>query len=170
MRAAKWRRELVNKTWNQTPAGSGADEDYRPDRHIGYPPDDRASAHHRVPELEPFVEGCLSLLGEVPRDGETRTGFFLFLLGAADGFWDRFGLEDARFPAYAEDLLQRFELDPGQAATLVTAIPQLPRQGPARDALLEGARTLDLWLDSGGSNPLLRVKELIPVWRRTLAR
>jgi hypothetical protein len=153
------------ETWNQTPDGKPVATEHHPDRHLGYPPEKPAS-EPSVQALEPFIQGCLSLLPEIPGEVGPRMGFLLFVLGAASRFWERFQLDDGRFDAYAEELLTRFGLGLSQAATFLGAIPQLPRYGPARDALVEGEQTLDLWLDSRDTNVMLRVKALIPEWRQ----
>lgn len=162
----------MTKTWRDTPDGRpvAADEDL--DRHLGYPPrrtaEGGAARQPAVPALEPFIQGCATLL---PDSDETsvRTGLSLFVLGAADRFWQREDLDETRFPSYARQLLQRFGLRSEQAVTLVAALPQLRTDERAAAALGEGAETLDLWLESRDSNLMLRVKELIPRWRRAFA-
>jgi hypothetical protein len=122
----------------------------------------------RIPALEPFVEGCAAALPELS-DGDSgpRLGFSLFLLGAADRFWERSRLDDGRFPAYAEGLLRRLGMNAPEAATLAASTPRLAEADErAREALAEGAETLDAWLDSHDSNLFLRLTELVPRWRR----
>ena len=155
----------MSETRNQTRDGKSADDEAHP----GHPP--AGAARERSDQaFEPFIQGCMSLLPEIPGEVGPRMGFLLFLLGAADRFWERFQLDDRRFDAYAQGLLNRFGLGHSQAATFVGAIPRLPRYGPARDALVEGEQTLDLWLDSRDANVLLRVQELIPMWRRIASK
>jgi len=155
----------VPKIWQQTPDGRPIADDYRPDHQPSHSPASE-TGDSDIPELEPFLQGCLILFPEVSDEVGPRTGFFLFVLGAVDHFWQRFQLDDSRYGAYAQRLLRRFGLDWEQAASLVEALPRLPRQGPAWDALCNGAQTLALWLDSRDTNVMLRVKELIPEWRR----
>jgi hypothetical protein len=73
--------------------------------------------------------------GEPPRDGKA----LLFVLGAADRLWARAGLDDLRFPPYAEQLVGRLAVRSGGAASLVAALPQLPHDPFASRALRQGA-------------------------------
>lgn len=120
----------------------------------------------RVRELEPFLQGCLSVLPGRLEKGRIRLGVFLFLLGVADRFWTLQGLDDRRFPSYAEGLLRRFGLSAPRAATLVSALPQLPGEASAQRALVQGGDALETWLRSRDPNVVLQLKELIAEWRR----
>ena len=155
----------MSKIWQQTPDGRPIAGDYRPDHQPGHSAVSELG-ETGTPELERFIQGCSMLLPEAAEEPGPRTGFYLFVLGAADHYWQRFQLDDALYGSYSERLLRRFGLDWEQAAALVEALPRLPRQGPAWDALCNGAETLALWLDSHDTNVLLRVQDLVPQWRR----
>lgn len=120
----------------------------------------------RLAELEPFVQACLSLLPDQPEGGRARTGRLLFVLGAADRFWDLKGLDDGRFGAYSESLLRRFGMSPSQAATLSAALPQLTADPLALSAMIQGGDALQDWILSRDPNVALRLTELIAEWRR----
>jgi len=120
----------------------------------------------RVMELEPFLEGCLSVLPERMERGQTRLGVLLFLLGAVDRFWALQGLDSRRFQPCAEGLLRRFGLSPDHAATLTATLPRVPEDSFASRALNEGGDTLETWLNSRDPNVALRLTELVAEWRR----
>lgn len=126
----------------------------------------RAGRDPRLQVLQPFIDACLSVLPDGPFTGNARTGVFLFLLGAADRFWWRMGLDDQRFPAFAESLLQMHGLSPAEAATLAMSLPQVRERPEAREALLEGSETLEHWLDGHDNNSVLRLQELVLHWQR----
>ena len=72
----------------------------------GIPPANSRDRDPRLEILQPFVDACLVMLPEEPLTVNGRIGVLLFLLGAADRLWVRLYLGDARFPAFAESLLQ----------------------------------------------------------------
>lgn len=151
--------------WQQSPDGRATAVD--PD--LGRPVDHlepAAPADPKVRELEPFLQACVSVFPEPLEKGRPRLGFFLFALGAADRFWGLYGLDDRRFPPYAESLLRRFGASSEQAATLVAALPQVPADPFAGQALSEGGEALETWLRSRDSNVALRLTELVADWRR----
>jgi hypothetical protein len=119
-----------------------------------------------VAELEPFLQGCMSVLPERLEHGQIRLGVFLFLLGAVDRFWTLRDLDDRYFQLYAENLLRRFALSPPRAATLVAALPQVSAEPFANRVLNQGGDTLEDWLHSRDSNVALRLTELIAEWGR----
>jgi hypothetical protein len=120
----------------------------------------------RLAELEPFLQGCMSVLPKRLEQGQIRLGAFLFLLGAVDRFWTLRGLDDRYFQPFAESLLRRFALSPPRAATLVAALPQVSREPFANRALKQGGDTLEDWLHSRDPNVALRLTELIAEWGR----
>jgi hydroxyacylglutathione hydrolase len=91
---------------------------------------------NRLMELEPFVQGCLGVLPDLVEQGQIPLGAFLFLLAATDRFWSLQRLDDGRFQPYAESLLRRSGLSARLAATLVSALPQLPGEPSARRAMV----------------------------------
>lgn len=149
-------------SWRQTPDGRPSPDEISSDRHVGAGPG--ATAELLIPTLEPFIEGTVAAMPE-SRDDGVRLGLLLFLLGAADRFWDRKGIDDARFPAYAESLLRRLGVAADRAATLVAALPQLPGDDPAREVLTQGGDTLEEWMSSHNQNVFLAVTEHAPRWR-----
>jgi len=135
------------------------------------PPDQtRQSAHPAARpdfgELEVFRRACLSALPEGLVEPKLRTGFCLFMLGAADRYWFRLHLDDSRFQPYAEDLLCGLGLRPQTAATIVSALPQLMGDDAARSAILEGAEVFDAWRETDDPNVMLRLRDLAPGWKR----
>ena len=134
----------------------------------GAKPSDHGHGTHdpRLKVLQPFIDACLSMLPDPPPTGNARLGFLLFLLGAADRLWQRLDLDETRFPAFAMALLQRHGLPAPEATTLAFALPQVGEEGMARDALVEGAETLEDWLDGHDGNSVMRLGELITRWRR----
>jgi hypothetical protein len=162
---AKKRTENMQRIWRQSPEGKavavGGDVNDRPvDCLQG---DDLGNP--RIMELEPFLQGCLSVLPDRLEHGQIRVGVFLFLLGAADRFWSLQGLDDRHFQPYAESLLRRLGLSAQHAATLVSALPQLPAEPSARRALVQGGDALETWLRSRDPNVALQLTELIGEWR-----
>jgi len=121
---------------------------------------------HRIRTLRVFFRACLTTLPDKPLDAKARTGFFLFLLGATDRYWHRLGLNDEQFPVFTEALMAENGISEAEATTLSAALPQVREQEFGRDALLEGAEALDLWLDSHDKNAVMRVGELIQQWSR----
>jgi hypothetical protein len=101
-----------------------------------------------------------------PGAARVRLGLICFLLGAGDRLWGLKGLDDRAFADWAEWLLGRLGLGPGQAATLVGALPQLPGDPFAARAMAEGGETLEDWLRAHDGNAILRLKELVSDWRR----
>ncbi len=101
-----------------------------------------------------------------PEDGRARTGRLLFVLGAADRFWDLKGLDDGRFGAYSESLLRCFGMSPSQAATLSAALPQLTGDPLALSAMIQGGDALQDWIRSRDPNVAMRLTQLIAEWRR----
>lgn len=154
--------------WEETPDGRLIAHGDDLSRHLAYPPTETKTDLPEIAEFAPFIEGCLALYPEIT-DAGARAGFSLFILGATDRFWYRFEMDDQRFTGYAQHLLQRFGLDAEQAATLATRTAQLSEHPPARQALRQGAETLDLWLDSRDANVMLRVKDLLITWQRAFA-
>jgi hypothetical protein len=154
----------MDQIWQQSPDGRAIAIEVPHDRNAEALEGSRDEP--TVVALEPFVAGCLSTLPERPHASRERLGFFLFVLGAADRFWAREGLDDSRFPRYAESLLQRLGLRPETAATLAPDVSLLPTQGPVAEAMAEGGETLDEWLATRDSNVPLRIKELLPRWSR----
>lgn len=152
----------MSSSWRQTPDGRPSNVEYSPDRDAGAP--ERSPPEPRLPSLEPFIEGTIAAMPEMRDDG-ARLGLLLFLLGAADRFWDRNGLDDTRYPRYAESLLRRLGADAERAATLVAALAQLPEDDPAREVLTQGGDTFDQWLSSHNQNIFLIVTEYAPRWR-----
>jgi hypothetical protein len=120
----------------------------------------------RLQALQPFIDACLTVLPDGPLAGNVRLGVFLFLLGAADRLWQRLSLDEQRFPAFAEALLELHGLSAEEAATLALTLPQIRDNEAAREVLLEGAETLDHWLDGHDSNSVLRLNELVLHWRQ----
>jgi hypothetical protein len=152
--------------WRQSPDGRAvAATDHPDDRAMGSPEATEGN-EPRLRELEPFLEACMSLAPEPSEGEQVRLGFVLFALGAADRFWSLYGLDEHRFPAYAERLLARFGTAPEKAATLVAALPQVAGDPLGDHALREGGDTLDSWLQSRDPNVVLRLKELVAQWRR----
>jgi hypothetical protein len=127
----------------------------------------QASPDRRTQVLELFIEACLAVLPEGALAGNARVGFFLYLLGAADRLWQRLDLDPKRFPAFAEELLQRQGVPASTAATLAFALPQVREQGLARETFLEAAETLDDWLDSRDNDRVMGLGELLLRWRRS---
>jgi hypothetical protein len=109
--------------------------------------------------MQPFTEACLSLLPDRPLTGVARTGLCLFLLGACDQLWQRLGLQDSQFPDFASDMLQQQGLSAAAATTLAFTLPQLMEVDFAREILLEGASTLDEWLDGHDANCAMRLTD-----------
>jgi hypothetical protein len=134
-------------------------------------PDDATSDAHNQPVdeqlniLQPFIDACLVIAPEQSLNGHSRTGLLLFLLGAADEFWRRHELDDTRFPAFAQSLLQRSGVSGPAAATLSDTLPQLMSVEIARETFQEGAETLNDWLNSHDSNSVLRLTEVINRWQ-----
>jgi hypothetical protein len=155
----------MHRIWRQTPDGRPAATNVSRNRN----PEalERRSDNLPVVELAPFVDGCLTMLPERSRDNGERMGFFLFLLGAGDRFWELNGLDDKRFPAYTESLLRRLDVPAETAATIAADLSLLPKDGPVGEAMVHGRETLDEWIASGDPNIPLRVKELMPRWRQT---
>ena len=116
--------------------------------------------------LQPFLDGCMSVVPDTRLTRRARTGIFLFMLGAADRLWARLSLDDARFPAFAATLLRQRGLSADEALTLAYALPSVREDESARECLLEGAATLDVWLDGHDANAILRLGELIAGWQR----
>ena len=115
--------------------------------------------------MQPFIDACSAALPERPSSAAGRLGFFLFLLGAADRFWYRQGLDDRRFPAFAARLLQsQGGIAASEAVTIAGALPQLRSVAAARAVIAEGASMMDLWLDSHDLTAVLRITELLPHW------
>jgi hypothetical protein len=135
--------------------------DYRHDQGPREPP-----AHAAALEImRPFIAACEAVLPDDPAHGNTRLGLFVFLLGAADRLWQREGLDDARFPAFAEQLLRARGVPATAASTLSFTLPQLRGIEIARDMLLEGAAAMDDWLASRDGNRVLRLPELLADWQ-----
>ena len=151
--------------WCQSPDGRPMAPAGDLDRALGRPPRGTPDAI-RISELEPFIQGCLSLLPDSLEEGRLRLGFLLFTLGAVDRFWAIHGLDDRRFQPYAEQVLERFGVSPGVAATLVAALPQLPGDPFALETLRQGAETLESWVLSRDPNVALGLHELMAHWRR----
>jgi hypothetical protein len=163
---AEKRTEGITRVWRQSPEGKavavGGDVNERPvDSLQGADLEDP-----RLMELEPFLQGCLSVLPNPLEQGQTRLRVLLFLLGAADRFWSLQRLDDRRFHPYAESLLRRSGLSAQLAATLVSALPQLPEEPSARRAMVQGGDALETWLRSRDPNVALQLKELIGESRR----
>ena len=119
----------------------------------------------RLAVMQPFIDACQAVVPEHPADGNARLGLFIFLLGAADRLWQRQGLDDARFPAFAEALLRSQGVPAPAASTVAFALPELRDIEAARDMLLEGAAAMDRWLGSHNGNSVLRLPELLADWR-----
>jgi hypothetical protein len=164
--SAEKRIEDINRVWCQSPGGKAVAVGEAVDEH----PVDRLQRVNRedpqIMELEPFLEGCLSVLPDRLEQGQIRLGVLLFLLGAADRFWSLQKLDDRRFQPYAESLLLRSGLSAPLAATLVSALPQLAGEPSARGAMVQGGEALETWLRSRDPNVALQLTELIREWRR----
>lgn len=125
----------------------------------GDPPEEAA----RV--MQPFVDACLAVVPERPLSTGGSLGPFLFLLGAADRFWQRLGLDDRRFPAFAAELLKsQGGVAASEAVTISAALPQLRDVPTASAVIAEGAAVMDTWLDSHDPDAVLRITELLPQW------
>jgi hypothetical protein len=116
------------------------------------------------PPIRPFVDGCAALLPNDIDPDRVRLGFCLFLIGAADRFWHRKGLDGARFPNVAAAILEQQGIDAAAATTLASVLPQVRETGRGRELILEGAELMDLWLDSRDANCLLQVTDLARAW------
>lgn len=141
-------------------------------------PDGRTTGYHkeaapgaqdavtqRLEVMQPFIDACEAVIPQHPADGNTRLGLFVFLLGAADRLWQREGLDDARFPAFAEALLRSQGVPATAASTVAFALPELRGIEAARDMLLEGAAAMDRWRESHDGNSVLRLPDLLADWR-----
>lgn len=159
------RDPAVDPIWQQSPDGRPVKAEGDFSQALGSAGPDTPDIP-RLRELEPFLQSCASMLPASLEDGQIRLGLLLFVLGAADRFWSIHGLDDSRFPPYAESLLERFGLSPKLAATVVAALPQLPEDAFARTTLRQGGDTLESWLASRDPNVTLWLTELIAGWRR----
>ena len=157
-------KRVDEQVWMQSPDGRVVRVDGDLGRPVGVP--ERALRDPLIRELEPFLQGCASVLSESRGDGRSRLGYLLFALGAVDRFWSVRGLDDARFPPYATGLSQRSGIPADQAATLVAALPRLTEEAFACRALLQGGDALESWLQSRDPNVVLRLTELVAEWRR----
>jgi hypothetical protein len=155
----------TKRIWRQSPDGRPvAARGDGNDRRVDSPPRERTD-DPQIIELQAFLEACLSVIPERLEQGPNRLGVLLFLLGAADRFWELYGLDDRGFQPYAESLLRRFGLSADEAATLVAALPQLPGQASARRAMVLGGDALETWVRSHDPNVALQLTELVAAWR-----
>ena len=122
-------------------------------------------AEEAVRAMGPFIDACLAAMPERPLSAGGRIGLFLFQLGAADRFWQRHGLNDRHFPAFAAQLLQlKGGVAASEAMAISTALPQLRGVAAASAVIAEGAAVMDTWLDSHDTAVVLCLTELLPQW------
>jgi hypothetical protein len=117
--------------------------------------------------MQSFIDACQMMLPDGFSTGNARIGLFLFLLGASDRMWQRLNLDDSRFPPFATSLLESLGVAASAATALCAELPQLRHSAVAREALLEGAESMDIWLDGHDPNSLLRLKDLVLQWQKT---
>jgi hypothetical protein len=129
-------------------------------------PDRPAAADPALSLLQPFIDSCLTVIPEGTLSGAGRTGFVLFLIGAADQMWTHYGLDPRRFAAFAANLLQLHGVESDAAATIALNLPRLPESAPARAALVEGAEVFAQWREGHDPNAVLRLTQLAPRWQR----
>ena len=130
----------------------------------------KTSFEQRLGALEPFIEASLAVMPMRPLSTDRRLGLFLFFLGAADRMWQRNNLDDARFPRFAERLLQLHGVPASSATALANDLPRLREVAAARDAMREGAEVFEQWMDGHDVDAVLRLIELIPHWDDLRAR
>ena len=115
--------------------------------------------------LLPFVDGCMRMLPHELDIDRIRLGLSLFLLGAIDRYWQRGSVDDRLFPAAADTLLGKHDMNPG-TAFIAAAAPQVRGAQHGRSILLQGGELMDMWLDSRDANTLLGLPELARDWER----
>jgi hypothetical protein len=123
-----------------------------------------SAANHGQGTLAPFIEACLAALPAHTLSSDRRLGLFLFFLGAADRMWQRSGLDDTRFPAFAADLLQTQGVSKSAAVTIAQELPQLRQVESARTIMLQGADLFEEWQDGQDSDAVLRLNQLVLEW------
>lgn len=128
-------------------------------------PDRPAAPDPALTLLQPFIDACLAVVPEGTLSGPGRTGFVLFLIGAADRMWRHYGFDPHRFAAFAAHLLQVHGVKSDAAAAIALNLPRLPESAPARAVLVEGAEVFAQWREGHDPNAVLRLTQLAPRWQ-----
>jgi len=115
-------------------------------------------------DFQPFLQSCQSILSEDKLTDNAYVGYFIFVLGAADHFWERFNIDEQRFPAFVESLLELLNISASVSTSLTHSLSNLSQQPKALEVLLEGAETMNLWLD-GDHNSVMRLNQLLQQWQ-----
>jgi hypothetical protein len=118
----------------------------------------------RLGPLQPFVTACVAALPAQALSQGRHLGLLLFFIGAADRLWQRYEVDDARFPAFAMRLLLTRGVRPAAAATIAQSLPQLRAIEAAHTVMVEGGDLFEQWVDSHDSAIVLRLPELVRQW------